>query len=237
MVAKFHIKDDHIHYKDSDLGASSLIHCDYNELVGVSERSGVVHHVMPERIDAVMGVGEKVIGIESKRPADLLNSFLVRRLKRQLRTLLALTDMPVLLIRGEITDMVTYDGKGRAINWDRKKLQPLFEELARWQMLGAVVLHGPEDARDVPDFLFGMTKILSGGRNVLVAVSGTDQNQERESRRGWLLRRIPGIGNKTSSKLHSAAGSTLNVLSASPQELDEWGANKRVVKAIKEAIK
>jgi len=231
---RFTVKNGDIHFGKRNLGSADSLHVDYNELVGVE---GVEHHTMPRRIDGVMAVEGRVLGIESKKPADLLNSFMVRRLKRQLATLLAVTDMPVLLIRGEIRDIVTYSYGREKLLWTYKELAPLYEELARWQMLGAVVLHGPDAPDAVPAYLDGMRKVLSGGRNVLVAISGTDQEQPKERRPGWLLRRIPGIGAKTSVKLHNAAGSTLTALSAPPERLDEWGMNKAVAKAIQEAIK
>jgi len=231
---RFTVRDGSIYFGSKLLGPSDQIIVDYNELVGVDT---VTHVTMPRRIDGVMAVEGKVVGIESKRPDDLLNSFLSRRLKRQLVTLRETVDLPVLLLRGEIPTLTTYNAGREKVTWDRAGLTPLFEELARWQMLGAVVLHGPENPADVPPFLLSMQKVLSGGRNVLVAVAGTDQKPDRERRPGWLLRRIPGIGAKTSVTLHKAAGSTLIALSASPERLYEWGMNKAVVKAIQEAIK
>jgi len=248
---KFFIQGSDLYYKDYVLGNKDLLHVDYNELVGVTEK--VEHHTMPERVDMVFTAGSVVCGVESKTPDDLLNSFLTRRLKRQLRTLLTTVDRPVLLIRGEWpTWLNTKDKKGNTVTWCYDKqpsqewrcgggeyyvsLNPIWEELARWQMLGGVVLNGPESDSDVPEYLEGMKKILSGSRNVLVAISGTDKNKEKENRPGWLLRRIQGIGNKSSVMLHEQAGTTLHVLRASGKQLKEWGANKRQVKAIQEAV-
>lgn len=235
LVERFQIREGQIWYKDVNLGSVDTIYVDSNELVGVE--IGITRRPMPLRIDGIMAAGDKVIGIESKKPDDLLGSFMVRRLKRQLRTLLTTTDIPVLLIRGEISDIVTYDRAGRKIVWDRAALTPLFEELARWQMLGAVVLHGPEESAAVPPFLNSMRKILGGGRNVLVAISGTDQHQETETKPGWLLRRIPGWGGKTSTKLHEAFGSTLKVFTASDKALKEEGVNTRQLKGLRDGLK
>ena len=231
---RFTVKGGTIHFGKKVIGDAGLLFVDYNELVGVED---VEHVTMPRRIDGVMAVDGRVIGIESKKPEDLLNSFLVRRLKRQLDTLLAVTDTPVLLIRGPIGELVTYDGDRNKVVWDYKELAPLYKEIVRWQALGAFVLQGPAEPELVPAYLDNMRDVIGGGRNVLVAVSGTDQHRETERRRGWLLRRIPGIGAKTSQRLHSAFGSTLSVLSAHPDDLEDAGANRSVVKSISEAIK
>jgi len=233
---KFHISADQLFYGDTLLGPTNLLHVDSNELKNLTIEHGVQHHKsMPERIDAVFIAGDKVIGVESKRPDDLLNSFLNRRLKRQLRTLLRTVDVPVLLIRGPIPEeLTTYDKNQIPIFWRYKELNPLWEELARWQMMGAVVLNGPDADDEVPEFLNGMKKVLSGGRNVLVAIAGTDQGKEKEKEYGWLLRRIQGVGKATTNKLLTNH-TPHDIFEASPKTLMEWGANRTQAQAIWEA--
>ncbi len=237
------------------LGPASFLYSDSKELPGTNETDGVIHRQMPHRIDIVMAGNSKVAGVESKTPTDLLNSFLSRRLKRQLRTMLDVVDLPVLLVRGQWPAFLHTKGKrGVDIIWSSydppsrdkdsdtrlfRSLFPLFAELTRWQMLGGVVLYGPsvDEPQATLAFLKSQRSILGGTRNVLVAVAGTDKGKEKKEGPGWFLKSVRGIGGATVEKLTvSGQRTTGEVLNGSDEELKMWGATSKQIKAIKEAM-
>jgi len=233
MEGRYYIHGLDLYYGAIRLGPTNLLYCDSKELRGVGEAEGVIHCQMPHRLDMVMVGNGVVVGVESKTPQDLLNSFLSRRLKRQFRTLLDVVDLPVLLVRGYWpTFLHTYTAglSGRKITWSTydspardsagfHSLFPLLAELTRWQMLGGVVLYGPsvEEPQATAAFLLGQRQILGGTRNVLVAVAGRDQPRiTGEDKFGTLLRRIPGIGEASVQRLtNEGERKTHEVLSAS----------------------
>ena len=237
------------------LGPAAFLYSDSKELPGTTLADGVIHRQMPHRIDIVMASNKVVIGIESKTPTDLLNSFLSRRLKRQGVTMQDVTDLPVLLVRGPWPTFLHTKGKrGVDIIWssydppsrDRdsdtrlfRSLFPLFAELTRWQMLGRVVLYGPsvDEPQATLAYLKAQRSILGGTRNVLVAVAGTDKGKEKKEGAGWFLKSVRGIGGATIDKLTAYGHRTTGeVLCAGDEELKMWGATTKQIKAIREAM-
>ncbi len=249
---RYYIHGPDLYHGAIRLGPTNLLYCDSKELEGVGEAEGVIHRQMPNRVDMVMVGNGVVVGVESKTPQDLLNSYLNRRLKRQCRTLLAVVDLPVLLIRGAWPDFLyTRDKNGNSVVWSTydspsrdgprfHSLHPLLAELARWQMLGGMVLFGPpvDRPQSTAAFLLGQRHILGGTRNVLVAVAGRDKTKVRnEDSFGRLLRAIPGIGEATVQRLTKEGERKVwQVLNASDEEFREWGVRAGIVRKIKEAM-
>ena len=203
------------------------MYVDRNEFRGCKT---VVHTTTPGNIDLVFAEAGLVIGVEAKLPEDLYQSIRSRRLARQVRTLRELCDVWVVMVRGlwpDALEVPQLDGRGRPIRRLSNRGTPvtltkakniwdcvdLWAELARLQALGVYVLHGPPAARDsdLTEWVERLRPILSGEK-VTQALAGTDKRAPTERRPGWLLRRIPGIGDKRSQALQKEAGSTFEVL-------------------------
>ncbi len=245
---------------DEILGDKHFLHVDYNELKGQNESNKVIHHTMPGRIDMIFAAGDKVIGVESKKPEDLINSIMNRRLARQFKKLREMVDIPILLIKGPIPEeieLMAWENKKKfrvVYDWyhtittkttygtEYRSLGNALFECARWQMLGGIVLYGSEYDYEIPPYLLSCRKFLSGGQNVLMALAGDDRKvKPKTNYKGWLLECIPGIGKTTALKLWNAAAiysnlsPTLCILNASEENLKKWGATSRQAKAIIEA--
>ena len=205
---KLTVIDDQVVYRGVKLGK---ICADFNELKMLTPADGVAHAETPYRIDILMAAGDKVVGIESKKPTDLVNSFNSRRLARQFSTLLAAVDVPVLLKRGVWPEEVMTFGppvagkRGKPVWWhhdeppyfthrSRQSLKGLWAELARWQMLGGIVIEGPGPDHLVPAFLETLKPIFAE-EGLAKALAGSDYRKGKAADEVWaLLRGIPGIG-------------------------------------------
>ncbi len=211
--------DGEVAYKGKKLGVGLIT--DSNELKLLTEADGVRHMETPHRIDLLFAAGDKVVGVESKKPGDLINSFNSRRLARQFATLLEVVDVPVLLKRGvwpeEVMTMAPsfsslkpvkrrpvwwhHDGPPFFTHRNRRSLEPLWVELARWQMLGGIVLEGPGPDHLVPAFLKAVGDTLAGS-GLARALVGSDYRKGPATKDDWaMLRAVPGIGEETVKKL------------------------------------
>lgn len=254
---KLTVIDGQVAYQGEKLG-SGLI-ADYNELKLLTEKDGVTHMETPHRIDMLFAAGDKVVGVESKKPSDLVTSFNSRRLARQFRTLLSAVDIPVLLKRGVWPEeIMTYerDGtskRGKPVWWhhdappyfthrSRRSLKRLWQELAKWQMAGAIVLEGPGPDHMVPKFLMDMVPVLSEERVVRQAIGGQDGSKKSEDE--WaMLRAVPGIGEASITKIKDAFEFPVDAIHSFIESIDRGDApwpevkvSKRVKENVKEAL-
>lgn len=197
-----------------------VIYASHGELRG---RDDVVHASLPT--DFVFLAGQRRVGVESKKPQDLLNSDSSRRLHRQLRKCLDVFDIVGLMLRGGWPHT----------DWRGQVPLQLYKDIVGWQVLGVVILPGPQLDSEVVPFLKEYRGLLTGGRRVLQVLAGTDKHVERKAR-GWYLQGIKGVGPTTRDKLMSHFGSVRAALDASDEEWYSVGANKAQVRARKEAL-
>ena len=89
-------KAKHILHDGKDYGSSLLAYPGEDKGLG-GDTAKVCS--TPHNIDLLAAVGGSVMGCEVKRMRDFVDSWFGRRLHRQLRTLLAVVDIPVLVVR------------------------------------------------------------------------------------------------------------------------------------------
>ena len=218
----FTVSDGQLWFNDTSLGSSKALYADSQEFPGVGVADGVIHRHMPLRIDAVFVVGGKVVGCESKKPQDLVDSTRCRRLARQMRTLLEHTDIPTLLLRGAMPEFTTSE------NMD------VMNNLVCLQQLGVTLLPTPVSSKLALQFLAGYRRALTpDSRTPLSALRGTDEKKRAE---GTLLRSIKGVGARLEEKLLTVFTTPLAVLTATRDELKSAGANATVANRIKEMV-
>ena len=215
-------------YGEQDLGPSTSLYADKSN-AETYKGENIVQRQMPERVDFIFCVGDKVVGIESKTPQDLISSHIARRLQRQLHTLVMVTDIPSVMLRGmdSFYNMDDYP----EVQYDLFKLQ----------LVGGVLPgRGPGYLLIAPSgspikFLGEVKETLNGQRNLLTTVAGRDILKPRGGKRERSLQRsIPGVGPKTAREL-AKFGNLAKVLTAGKDELKAVGMNKRVLDGIEEA--
>lgn len=175
-----------------------------------SKRGFRVEGYSPHRIDYLLLSGDgKVIGVESKTLDDLISSWISKRLQRQLATLQAAVELPVLMLR-----IKSHSYMGGLDDWPGVRA-----DLLRWQGSGGLIAfaHSRSPKRDL---------------EVLRTIAGQGlTNREQQtivvgSSRESVLQTIPGVGAKTAEKL--ADHSLPDLLNMSDKQLREIGAGKRV---------
>tara|TARA_Y100000034_G_scaffold86927_1_gene104220 strand:+ start:200 stop:757 length:558 start_codon:yes stop_codon:yes gene_type:complete len=183
----------------------------------------------------VFVAGDKIVGVESKMPSDLLTSQVTRRLHRQVALMLRMFDVTVVMCRGNM--VWEEDVPKQLVKRLRKDAETIiaefYQDVVRWEMLGVVFLwDGPWSDLAVPGYLASYKSILGGTNNVLKGIAGTD----RKVMKGTLLRAIPGVGTTTADKLVEAFGSVGAALSAGDEEWKDAGATKRMVEGRRKAL-
>lgn len=186
MPARFTVDDAGIWYGDQRLSSRDALLADSRELSALTDDDGVKHLQMPGRIDLVFTAGDKVVGVESKKAQDFVDSFYSRRLHRQLRMLRELVDIPAIGLRGYAPDFIE-DYRDAIVN------------IVRVQALGTYLLPLPLDDNECLSWLLEYRAILTkGSRSALTAISGSD-NQLRG--KGLLISQVRGLGAKRVDKL------------------------------------
>lgn len=230
----FKVIKDQLYFDDFLIGSSKTLYMAHlPDFKGIrNERArGIVRATLPPaaahipvRFDIICVSDDRVLGFESKHPADLLNSHTNRRLSRQLSLLLASVGVAGLIIRGQAP---TEDRKGE---WPRK----LYKDLVRWQELGVRIIIGPELDNDLPEFIAELRPIMTGKsvRGVLT------WGEKKEYDKGYLLRAIKGVGSLTSKRLLDEFGTVEKALMASDEEwLKIRDVGPGIIKARREALK
>ncbi len=218
------------------MGSTSVLYLHHQELRGVN--GGTVRCVRPLPTlpcDMVFVAGDKIVGVESKMPSDLLTSQVTRRLHRQVALMLRMFDVTVVMCRGNM--VWEEDVPKQLVKRLRKDAETIiaefYQDVVRWEMLGVVWLwDGPWSDLAVPGYLASYKSILGGTNNVLKGIAGTD----RKPLKGTLLRAIPGVGTTTADKLVEAFGSVGAALSAGDEAWKEVGATKRMVEGRRKAL-
>ena len=252
-MGDFTVIDGEVAYKGAKLGAGLI--ADFNELKLLTEKDGVTHMETPLRIDMLFASGDKVVGVESKKPSDLITSYNSRRLARQFATLLEAVDIPVLLKRGAWPEEVMtfgpvskqypktprrpiwwhHDGPPFMAHRARQTLQPLWVELARWQQLGGLVLEGPGPDHLVPGFLAAVaTALADTPKRALV---GSDYRKGAATKEEWaMLRVVPGIGGETIKKLKKIFANPWEAIKEFMKDEASWPVSDRVKENMKVAL-
>lgn len=221
----FKVIGDYLYYDKRQLGPASALYVDSNELKHV-KFDGVVHLHMPKRIDFIFAVDQKVVGVESKLPADLANSVSSKRLSRQIKTLRDEVDVVCLLVRG-LPNNYGFD----------IVYQKVWNDLVRLQALGVFILPGSQNDEEVVAQLYKYREFLGSGRSALAAIAGTDSTPKEVRRPGWFLRGLRGIGGIKATRLHRRFGSTRAALAASDAAWKEEKMSQKVLDERKEAMK
>jgi hypothetical protein len=230
----FTVKNKNLYHDGALLGPTHNLYTDYNELKGIplGVYDGLVRITMPYRIDMVFAIGDKVVGIESKKADDLKNSITKGRLSRQMRTLINEVDVPCLLMRG-----VPKKWRGiKKMNVFNEDMFEVWEELVQLQALGVYVLPGPVEDILVPKWLSRYGPALSGGRAALAAIKQTDTRPAKPRHKGWFLENIKGVGVKYATKLHNHFGSTRGALLAEWGEWQKLGVSQRAEQSKEDAL-
>ena len=219
----FQLSEHHLYFDGKKLGPRAALYVDSAEFMGLDKRYGVVRMVMPLRIDAVFIAGDAVVGCESKKVKDLIDSTRSRRLARQVRTLVENVDIPTVLVRGEFPDFNTVE------------FLDVMRNLVCLQRLGVTLLPLPLDSVTALEFLSEYKKVLMPeSRTMLSAVRGDDKRKVDEKQS--LLKSIKGVGSVLDGSLLATFGTPLQVLSATFDELVSAGCSKTVAKRIKELV-
>jgi hypothetical protein len=188
-----------------------------------------VHRRTPGRVDLVFTAGDKVVGLESKKPGDLVTSQACRRLARQIRTLREIVDVPGILLRGLPGNQGFHEYMFNSSYLGSGSKPGLWDDLVRYQYLGVVVIPGPMHDLHIPDWLVKYKPILADTRNVLSALARTDQTPHKGREPGWLLRSVKGVGPVLQGKLITKYGSSRRALMASDAGWKALGATDKTL--------
>ena len=218
------IKND-LWYKDKLLGPKTALHLDKDELKYAKADGLLRHPTMPLRIDMVMCVGNKVVGIESKLPQDLIDSQKKRRLARQMRAIISTCDIACLMVRG------LPDYMGCTMEY-----QTLWNDLVRLQALGVFLLPASQDHNEIVQQLAKYAEFFTNKKAPLAAISGNDRKKLKKSVKGYLMTGIEGLGSITAERLHEKFGSTEAALLASDAEWKEMKIGTKLLARRKRAM-
>lgn len=206
-MTRIEITNNRIVHNEQDYGTALLAYP--GEQTGLGPDTALVCQT-PHNIDLVATVGARVMGCEVKRMPDLVDSWFGRRLHRQLRTLLATVDIPVLVIRDFSWDVMHELFLERNRYQRRKRgFNEIMEDIVNLQSQGVYFFPVAED--DYRGDIAALRRALAGSGTRILA--GTDQ-VEHDRRPGWLLRRVPTIGIKKSAELVERYGTPVDVLLA-----------------------
>ena len=182
---------------------------------------GVKRRLNPKRIDIMFEAEGRTVGIESKKPDDLVSSTRSRRLARQLRALVETVDVPCLMLRGGWPQ----------VDWKWEVPLDVYVVLVSAQMMGIIILPGPEMDADLVPWLEMYRPVLLGKARARIALAGSDRKRPPS-----LLRAVPGVGEGLERKLLAAKGSVREVLLASDEDWRRAGATKGTIAARERAM-
>lgn len=232
----YNIRGDSLYYNDELLGPKTALYCDTNELrfmTDIDKATGIIRRTLPDRIDFLFVAGTQVVGCESKKPTDLVQSHAEGRLGRQLTTISTVCDRTLLVLRGGF-DVHYLRGlaeleKGRRNRWNPEVL--FVDVFVRYPMLGIQVVGVPDNDDDIPFWLNLYRMALMNPAGDIRALARTDIRPSRKylDEPGGYLRHIPGVGKVTAAKLHKTFGSTKAALNAPRKKWLELKMSKKIV--------
>lgn len=239
-MTRISITNNRILHDGRDYGPSSALLCYPGEEKGLGElasvpeamlgRAGTVVCSTPHNIDLVASVGMRVLGCEVKRMPDFVDSWFSRRLHRQLRTLLATVDLPVLVVRDFSWDELHALFLERNRHQRRKRgFNEIMEDIVNLQSQGVYWFPVAEDEYRMD--IAALRRALAGPGTRILA--GTDQ-AARDRKPGWLLRKIPGIGPAKSAELVKDHGEPTDVLIAARNGDIPGAIGKKLIEAGRE---
>ena len=160
---RYEVRSDGLYFGEGRLGPASALYVDQAELPSLTPSEGVVRLRLPERVDWVFVAGKRVVGVEAKKPRDLVSSVREKRLARQLRTLLEVVDVVCLGLR-----QGHHDGGGYE--------DDVLEYLVQAQICGVVLIWVPESDSEVLASLARYRPWFEeGNRGALAALAGSDR--------------------------------------------------------------
>lgn len=232
---KIQLIDNILWYDTASIGHANGLYLDKTDFKHLEQqRDVVIRTLLPGRMDMLFVAGDRVVGVESKYPYDLLNSHSTRRLARQLRDMRELVDIAVLMLRRatdsyEIIPFTKHDWKHNVdlVPW------PLYHDLLRYQLMGVYLVVGPELDEDIPKWAVEVRRILSG-ESVRGALYGTDNVKKTNGK--TLLRSIKGVGPALESRLIKHYGTVRNALLATDEEWYNTGVPTSVIKHRRDAL-
>lgn len=220
------VREHRLWYRNKELGSDTALYLDSHEATKLKNEDGVIHAILPERVDGIMvdGSGAVVI-IESKKPSDLANSQKTRRLARQMQTAFALGDKVILLLR-PAWGLYGLDGKPNF---------PLFMDIAKLQRMGVFVLPGPINDIELPEWLFYYKKVL--GEVVEKAATALVGHDGLVSQDPWyLVLGLKGMGKVQLAKLKKHFDTPWDFLVASDEVLKAVGTRSNVIAERRKAL-
>ena len=216
----FEIQEGKLIHGDTVLGPVSALFVDSAELLPLKEKHGIVRLQMPYRIDMVFVAGEKVVGVESKKPDDLVSSTLNRRLARQIRVLMREVDIAVLLLKGGLPSFTDID-------------PGVIHNLINLQRLGVLIYPVPTRAERVLEYLRELKIRLTSDRSALAAVAGTDRAKPKQLS---LLQLVKGVGPASEQKLLKQFGGLYEVLTADEDSLVKAGLKRSIAQGLRNLV-
>ena len=223
----FAIKGNDLLWDGEVIGPKTALFLDPQECRVLTKKQGVMHKRLPNQVDGLMvDDGDGVVIIESKKPEDLRNSHLNRRLARQLRTAMLMGDKVLLLIR-PVWTLYTVEGRPN---------YPLFIDMARWQKMGIYDLPGPMDDEDLPLWLFHYKKILAEDTtSTAKALIGVDTGVDHKEPL-YLVKSIKGVGPLQLKVIKKWYNSPWDFLVANDEELKAKGIRANVISERRKAL-
>jgi len=240
----YNIRGDNLYFEDELLGPTDALYVDQNELRFMTDEAqaeGLIRRRLPGRVDFVFVAGDKVVGCESKKPVDLVQSHADSRLSRQLRTISEICDRTLLVARGGLDVMylrsLSKDEAKRRTRWDPETL--MVDLFVRYPMLGIQVVGVPDEDNEIPRFLNLYRSALMNSKGDIRALARTDLRPSRShmSEPGGYLRHIAGVGKVTAARLHKAFGSTKAALKAPRKKWKELKISDKILDNRDEALK
>jgi|TARA_R110002012_G_scaffold183899_6_gene350428 ERCC4-type nuclease len=222
----FAVKGKYLWWDDELLGNASALYLDPHEANYLTEKDGVVHKTLPNRVDGLMvdDSGDVVV-IESKKPEDLRNSQKNRRLARQIKTALQMSSKVLLLIR-PVWSLYTLDGKPN---------YSLFVDIARLQRLGVFVLPAP-DNKHLAEWLWHYKKVIGEETNSTLRVLAGEDAIIDKKEEWYLVKAIKGMGPVQLAKAKMAFESPFDFFVVNDAELAGVGMNKKVIEERRKAL-
>lgn len=228
-MSKITITKGRILHDGRDYGPGSALLCYPGEERGLGPDTAPGPST-PHNIDLLGGVGTRVMGCEVKRMPDFVDSWFSRRLSRQLRTLLATVDLPVLVIRDfdweELHELFQSENRHAR---RKRGFNEIMEDIINLQSQGVYFFPVAEEEYG-GDIAALRRALASPGTRIL---AGTDR-PPRDKKLGWLIRTVKDIGKAKSAQLIADHGTSLDVLIAARNGEIPGAVGKKLAEAGKE---
>lgn len=193
---KYEITSEGVVFDGRKVGPVAVLVSHSEPDVKALQKAGATKAVLPVG-DYLVPVGDKVLGIESKRPMDLESSRRSRRLQRQLRWLREACDYYALGIRA--------DSVWHGVELDEETLV----SIAEWQAIGGLLLLLPSNPARLVGYLRGLQAVMKPGPHLFNVIAGTDLDRARLKVSGCqcvvaLRRLVKGVGPRLAARLAEA---------------------------------